>query len=94
MAPPHEGLHIEMEMFLLAGMEEVIEHPQPFPGVQVYALGVERIQTRLEIGGDGVVVPGHIVVLVVEGGHGGIDGMGDPVPHLGVGQEDVVSALD
>ena len=86
MAPAHEGLHIEMVVFLLTGMEEVIEHPQPLLGVQLHALGIQGVQTGLEIGGDGIIVPGHIVVLVVEGGHGGIDGMGDTVPHLGVGQ--------
>ena len=94
MAPAHEGLHVEMEMLLFAGMEEIIKYTQPFAGVQIHALGVERIQTRLEIGGDGGIVPGHIVMLVVEGRHGGVDGMGDPVPHLSVGQKDVVSALD
>ena len=94
MASAHEGLHVEMEMLLLTGMEEVIEHPQPLLSVQIYTLGIEGIQSRLEVGGDGVVVPGNIVMLVVEGGHGGVDGMGDPVPHLGICQEDVVSSLN
>ena len=93
-APAHERLHVESEMLLFAGMEEVIKHPQPFLGVQLHTLGVQGVQAGLEIGGDGVVVPGHIVVLIVEGRHGGVDGMGNPVSHLGVGQEDVVSALD
>ena len=66
-APTHEGLHVEAEMLLLAGMEEVVEHPQPFLGVQLHALCVQGIQTGLEIGGDGVVVPGNVVVLIVEG---------------------------
>lgn len=94
MAPAHEGLHIEMKVLFLPRMEEVVEHPQAFLGVQLHALGIQGVQAGLEIGGDGIIVPGHIVVLVVEGGHGGIDGMGDPIPHLGVGQQDVVSALD
>ena len=93
-APAHEGLHIEMKVLLLPRMEEVVEHPQAFLGVQLHAFGIESVKPGLQVGGDGPIVLGNIVVPVMEGGHGGVNGMGDPIPHLGVRQKDVVPALD